>query len=107
MREPLKRAGSNGRVGTASDADWPRTSNVSGFRESIAAMILRHANDRVTRKHYIKPPTLEAIAACEAPIRGFFIAPKAGFAPRLLPRAFETEPGHHNGEMDTVRPQET
>jgi hypothetical protein len=34
-----------------------------GVRESIAAMVLRHSNDRVTRKHYIKPPTLEAIAA--------------------------------------------
>jgi len=32
-------------------------------RESIAAMVLRHSNDRVTRKHYIKPLTLEAIAA--------------------------------------------
>jgi integrase len=34
-----------------------------GVRESIAAMVLRHSNDRVTRKHYIKRPTLEAIAA--------------------------------------------
>jgi hypothetical protein len=34
-----------------------------GVRDSIAAMILRHANDRVMRKHHIKPPTLEAIAA--------------------------------------------
>jgi hypothetical protein len=74
-----------------------------GIRESITAMILRHANDRVTRKHYIKPPTLEAIAAREAPVREFFVAPKAGFAPRLFPRAFETEPGHHNGEMATVK----
>jgi hypothetical protein len=70
-------------------------------------MILRHANERVTRKHYTKPPTLEAIAACEAPVREFFFAPKAGFALRLLPRAFETEPEDHNDEMDAVRPQET
>jgi integrase len=34
-----------------------------GVRESIAAMILRHTNDRVTRKHYIKPAPVEAIAA--------------------------------------------
>jgi len=34
-----------------------------GVRESIAAMILRHANERVTRKHYIKPPSIEARAA--------------------------------------------
>jgi len=26
-------------------------------------MILRHTNDRVTRKHYIKPPSIEAIMA--------------------------------------------
>ena len=32
-----------------------------GVRESIAAMILRHTNDRVTRKHYIKPAPVEAI----------------------------------------------
>ena len=30
--------------------------------DSIAAMILRHTNDRVTRKHYIKPAPVEAIA---------------------------------------------
>jgi integrase len=34
-----------------------------GVREAIAAIILRHTNDRVTRKHYIKPPSIEAIAA--------------------------------------------
>ena len=33
------------------------------MRESIAAMILRHTNDRVTRKHYIKPAPVEAITA--------------------------------------------
>lgn len=26
-------------------------------------MILRHSNDRITRKHYTKPPSIEAIAA--------------------------------------------
>ena len=34
-----------------------------GVRESIAAMILHHANERVTKKHYIKPAPLEAITA--------------------------------------------
>jgi hypothetical protein len=34
-----------------------------GVRESIAAMILRHTNERVTRKYYIKPPSSEARAA--------------------------------------------
>jgi hypothetical protein len=26
-------------------------------------MVLRHSNDRVTRKHYIKQPSIEAITA--------------------------------------------
>ena len=34
-----------------------------GVRDAIAAMVLRHSNDRVTRKHYIKPPSIEAITA--------------------------------------------
>ena len=34
-----------------------------GVRDSIAAMILRHTNERVTRKHYIKPPSIEMRAA--------------------------------------------
>jgi integrase len=34
-----------------------------GVRESIAAMILRHTNDRVTKKHYIKPPSIESTMA--------------------------------------------
>jgi integrase len=34
-----------------------------GVRESVAAMVLRHTNDRVTRKHYIKPPSIEAAMA--------------------------------------------
>lgn len=36
-----------------------------GVREAIAAMILRHSNDRVTRKHYIKPPSIEAVSAMQ------------------------------------------
>jgi integrase len=36
-----------------------------GVRETIAAMILRHSNDRVTRKHYIKPPSIEAVSAMQ------------------------------------------
>jgi len=34
-----------------------------GVREAIAAMILRHSNDRVTQKHYIKPPCIKAVYA--------------------------------------------
>jgi integrase len=36
-----------------------------GVRKAIAAMILRHSNDRVTRKHYIKPPSIEAVSAMQ------------------------------------------
>ena len=36
-----------------------------GVRQAIAAMILRHSNDRVTRKHHIKPPSIEAVAAMQ------------------------------------------
>jgi len=63
MKEPFKEAGIEWegwhgfRRGLATNLER------IGVRESIAAMVLRHSNDRVTRKHYIKPPTLEAIAA--------------------------------------------
>jgi integrase len=63
MKEPLTRAGIDWegwhgfRRGLATNLER------IGVRESIAAMVLRHSNDRVTRKHYIKPPTLEAMAA--------------------------------------------
>lgn len=36
-----------------------------GVRDAIAAMVLRHSNDRVTRKHYIKPPSIEAVSAMQ------------------------------------------
>ena len=63
MKEPLKQAriaweGWHGfRRGLATNLER------IGVRESIAAMILRHTNDRVTREHYIKPPSIEAIMA--------------------------------------------
>ena len=63
MKEPLRQAaieweGWHGfRRGLAANLER------IGVRESIAAMILRHTNDRVTRKHYIKPAPVEAIAA--------------------------------------------
>jgi hypothetical protein len=34
-----------------------------GIRDAITAMLLRHTNDWVTRKHYIKPPSIEAVSA--------------------------------------------
>ena len=52
-----------------------------GVRESIAAMILRHSNDRVTRKHYIKPAPVEAIVAMRQLSESFSKVE----TPRLLP----------------------
>jgi len=63
MKEPLRNAGIEWegwhgfRRGLATNLER------IGVRESIAAMILRHTNDRVTRKHYIKPAPVEAIVA--------------------------------------------
>jgi integrase len=63
MKSPLERAGIEWegwhgfRRGLATNLER------IGVRDSIGAMILRHTNDRVTRKHYIKPPSLEAITA--------------------------------------------
>jgi hypothetical protein len=63
MKEPLRLAGIEWegwhgfRRGLATNLER------IGVRESIPAMILRHTNDRVTRKHYIKPAPVEAIAA--------------------------------------------
>src|ERR1022692_4489208 len=88
MREPLKQAkieweGWHGfRRGLATNLER------IGIRESIAAMILRHANDRVTRKHYIKPPTLEAVAAMRRLSESFSAIEK----PRLLPTCSPESP---------------
>lgn len=52
-----------------------------GVRESIAAMVLRHANERVTKKHYIKPVPVEAVSAMRRLSETFSKLP----APKLLP----------------------
>jgi integrase len=58
MKEPLRAAGIEWegwhgfRRGLATNLER------IGVSESVAAMILRHSNERVTRKHYIKPPTI-------------------------------------------------
>jgi integrase len=63
MQKPLKAAGIDWegwhgfRRGLATNLER------IGGREAIAAMVLRHSNDRVTRKHYIKPPSIEAVSA--------------------------------------------
>jgi integrase len=63
MKEPLKRAGIEWegwhgfRRGVATNLER------IGVRDAINAMVLQQSDDRVTRKHYIKPPSIEAIAA--------------------------------------------
>ena len=68
-----------------------------GVRESIAAMVLRHSNDRVTRKHYIKPPTLEAIAAMRRLSETLLALDK----PKMLPNCSPEDPKEHEGTADT------
>jgi len=63
MKEPLQRAGIEWEGWHGFWRGLATNLERIGVRESIAAMILRHTNDRVTRKHYIKPAPVEAIAA--------------------------------------------
>jgi hypothetical protein len=92
MRAPLKQAkieweGWHGfRRGLATNLER------IGVRESIAAMILRHANDRVTRKHYIKPPTLEAVAAMRRLSESFSAIEKPTLLPTCSPESPSTAP---------------
>ena len=67
-----------------------------GVRESIAAMVLRHSNDRVTRKHYIKPPTLEAIAAMRRLSETLLAFDK----PKMLPNCSPEAPKEAEGTAD-------
>lgn len=91
MEEPLRRAGIEWegwhgfRRGLATDLER------IGVRETIAAMILRHSNDRVTRKHHIKPPSIEAVSAMQRLSDRLTTMQK----PQLLPRgtARGTNPG--------------
>jgi integrase len=92
MQEPLKLAkieweGWHGfRPGLATNLER------IGVKESIAAMILRHANDRVTRKHYIKPPTLEAIAAMRRLSESFRRSKSRDWSP-TAPQKLRAQPG--------------
>ena len=67
-----------------------------GVRGSIAAMVLRHSNDRVTRKHYIKPPTLEAIAAMRRLSETLLAFDK----PKMLPNCSPEAPKEAEGTAD-------
>jgi integrase len=80
MKEPLKAAGIEWegwhgfRRGLATNLER------IGVSSPIIAMILRHSSDRVTRKHYIKPPTIEAIAAMRKLSEMF-----ATLGPKMIP----------------------
>jgi integrase len=57
-----------------------------GVRESIAAVILRHTNERVTRKHYIKPPSIEARAAMRLLSEAFSNVGSVKLLPKIAPQ---------------------
>jgi hypothetical protein len=65
-----------------------------GVRDSIGAMVLHRTNYRVTRKHYIKLASIEAIAAMRQLSENTFGTPKAAIAPQLLPKGAEGDHGH-------------
>jgi hypothetical protein len=68
-----------------------------GVRDSIAAMVLRHTNDRVTGKHYIKPASIEAIAAMRQLSETLSALPK----PQLLPNCSPNGPKESTGMTRT------
>ena len=57
-----------------------------GVRDSIAAMILRHTNERVTRKHYIKPPSAESRAAMRLLSVAFSNVGSIKLLPKIAPQ---------------------
>ena len=75
------------------------------MRESIAAMALRHSNDRVTRKHYIKPPTLEAIAAMRRLSETLLALDKPKMLPNCSPRRSKTGRGNSRHSLGPMRPE--
>jgi integrase len=95
MKEPLRKAGIEWegwhgfRRGLATNLER------IGVRESIAAMILRHTNDRVTRKHYIKPAPVEAIVAMRQLSETFSRVeppkPLPANAPQIAPQTPESD----------------
>ena len=56
-----------------------------GVRESIAAMILRHTNEGVTRKHHTKPPSIETRAAVRLLPEAFSNVGSVKLLPRIAP----------------------
>lgn len=74
-------------------------------RLPIIAMILRPSSDHVTRKHYIKPPTIEAIVMMKKLLRHLLDAGKTQNAPQLLPRIICRIRGDRGTPVGAVRPE--
>jgi len=71
-------------------------------RLPIIAMILRPSSDRVTRKHYIKPPTIEAVVMMKKLLRHVLDAGKTQNAPQLLPKGICRIRGDRGTPQDAV-----
>ena len=75
------------------------------MRESIAAMVLRHTNDRVTRKHYIKPPSIEAIAAMQRLSDTLSTMQKPELLPNCSPEVQKEARDPDDDPMAAMRPE--
>lgn len=93
MRDPLKRVGIEWEGWHRFRRGLATTLERIGIRDAIGAMVLRHSNDRVTRKHYIKPPTIEAIAAMRRFSETFSAMEKPKLLPSCSPEAREEVKG--------------
>ena len=98
MKEPLKRAGLEWegwhgfRRGLATNLER------IGVRDTITAMILRHTNDRVTKKHYIKPPSIEAVRAMQRFSETLLALENPNLLPTCSPDAPKEVEGGAQGE---------
>jgi len=63
MKEPLERVGFEWEGWHAFRRGLATNLDRIGVRDAIKAMVLRHSNERVTKKHYVKPPSMDAIMA--------------------------------------------
>ena len=74
-------------------------------RLPIIAMILPPSSDRVTRKHSIKPPTIDAIVMTKKLLRHVLDAGKTQNAPQLLPKGIYRIRGDRGTPQGAVRPE--
>jgi hypothetical protein len=92
MKEPLKRAGfewegwQGFRRGLATNLER------IGVRDAITAVVLRQSNDLVSRKHHIKPPSKEAVAAMKQFSETLAVLEK----PKLIPNGSPNTPKEAN-----------